>query len=78
MCGVSCMWWAGFVGYVQFAERISLVVVVVVLHDSCLFSIQEEFVDLVVTAAAPRFRRLDSRFLRIRFRGRSSEFDTQV
>jgi hypothetical protein len=48
------------------------------LHDSCLFSIQEEFVDLVVAAAAPRFRRLDSRFLRIRFRGRSSEFDTQV
>jgi hypothetical protein len=73
------MWWAGFVCYVQFAERISLVVVVVVvLHDSCLFSIQDEFVDLVVAAAAPRFRRLDFRFLRIRFRGRSSEFDTQV
>ncbi len=59
------MWWAGFVCYFQFAERISLVVV---LHNSCLFSIQEEFVDLVVAVAAPRLRRLDFRFLRIRFR----------
>jgi hypothetical protein len=51
---------------------------VVVFHDSCLFTIQEEFVGLVVAAAAPRFRRLDFRFLRIRFRGKSSEFDIQV